>query len=531
MLRVAMAVILAAFVAGVAILLATAPPLYFIADRATRMQHDAIAEACAAEVQAMGSQPLGDTLDALRARYGLDGIQVDTAGRPSVTSGTIASRGGERLVRRRGLETINIYFPPSPLPEILRHFRIAATVGSIATLAGLVLVVVYALTLARSGGEGRRAAAGGFTDTYETSIRALKGKADELKKRADELANISATLVRSLTSGFIAIDHEGLLLDMNQTARELLGIEPARAVEHRRVIDALGQSQFATVLQNAIDSQATLQRQEVVDRIGDDERIIGLSTVTLVDEKHRHLGMIALFTDLTPVRRLETRLRDMQSLADLGEMSAGIAHEFRNSLSTILGYLKLAQKDAPSPAAERVRSAEHEARLLTEAVESLLSFARPVSLDLQPLDARELMRETAERLQATQEIDIEFRGTPAIIQGDATLLRRAFENILRNAIDAIEESHRKGHIVIESGGGAVPRLTITDNGVGIADEDAARLFLPFQSRKPKGFGLGLALTKKIVLLHGGWIRLSGHPGAGATVTIEFPGERSEAAAG
>jgi signal transduction histidine kinase len=241
--------------------------------------------------------------------------------------------------------------------------------------------------------------------------------------------------------------------------------------------------------------------------------------------------MIALFTDLTPVRLLETRVREMQSLADLGEMSAGIAHEFRNSLSTILGYLRLAQKENLSAGAtDRLRNAEQEARLLTEAVESLLTFARPLSLEFQRLDASALIREIVDRFQPLRDgIEVEFRGPSAMIDGDPALLRRAFENVLRNAIEAIEQAARPGRITVDSSETPSPRVTITDNGIGIAEEETSRLFLPFRSGKPNGFGLGLALAKKIILLHGGWIRLSGRPGTGATVTIEFPRERAEAA--
>jgi signal transduction histidine kinase len=231
------------------------------------------------------------------------------------------------------------------------------------------------------------------------------------------------------------------------------------------------------------------------------------------------------------VRFLETRVREMQSLADLGEMSAGIAHEFRNSLSTILGYLKLAQKENLNAGAiDRLRNAEQEARLLTEAVESLLTFARPLSIEFQRLDLPALIREIVERLQPLRDgINVEFRGSAATIDGDPALLRRAFENVLRNAIEAIEQAARPGLIVVDSMETPSPRVTITDNGIGIADEEVSRLFLPFRSGKPNGFGLGLALAKKIILLHGGWIRLTGRPGSGATVTVEFPAERADAA--
>jgi signal transduction histidine kinase len=540
MSRTLMAAVLVSFIIGIAILMATVPPLYLIATRAAHAERAAIADACAADVRSTPDrQELHNLIEMLRGRYGLAAIEVSDAQGQVTRSGTIPSLEPLALARPAGSRVVTIYFPPSPLPQVLRNFRIAVTLGTVASVAAMVLLILHLVSLARRGDGITPAAAAtdGWSSPFETSIRALRGHADELKqlhqqqkRRADELASVSATLVRSLTSGFIAIDDRGLLLDMNETARELLGIGPDRVVEGVPAPEALGPTEFARVLQDAIEHRGTLQRQEIIESKGFPETSIGLSTVPLVDHDGHHLGMIALFTDLTPVRLLETRVREMQSLADLGEMSAGIAHEFRNSLSTILGYLKLAQKEKLTPgASERLRHTEQEARLLTQAVESLLTFARPLSLDFQRLDLRELVREIVDRLQPLRDgIDVRILGSSSVIDGDPALLRRAFENVLRNAIEAIEQAAQPGRITVESADTPSPRVTITDNGIGIAEEDASRLFLPFRSGKPNGFGLGLALTKKIVLLHGGWIRLTGRPGSGATVSIEFPAARKDA---
>ncbi|MGH9424276.1 MAG: histidine kinase dimerization/phospho-acceptor domain-containing protein, partial [Thermoanaerobaculia bacterium] len=448
MLRALIAAVLVSFLIGIAILISTAPPLYLIADRASHAERRAIADACSADIRATPDrQELRNLIELLRTRYSLAAIEVKDSNGPVAGTGSIPGSHALAEARQAGSRNVTVYFAPSPLPQVLHNFRIAVTVGTAAAVFGMVLLILHLVTLARGGDVIARpaAATSGPSSPFESSIRALKGHADELeqmhlhqKRRADELASVSATLVRSLTSGFITIDDRGLLLDMNQTARELLLIDRDRAVEGVPVPQALGPSEFTRVLQDAIEQRSTLQRQEIAEWKGVEENVIGLSTAPLVDHNGHYLGMMALFTDLTPVRLLETRVREMQSLADLGEMSAGIAHEFRNSLSTILGYLKLAQKE--NGTSDRLRNAEQEARLLTEAVESLLTFARPVSLELQRLDLTALVREIADRLQPLRErITIEFRGPAAMIDGDPVLLRRAFENVLRNAIEAIEQ--------------------------------------------------------------------------------------------
>jgi signal transduction histidine kinase len=207
---------------------------------------------------------------------------------------------------------------------------------------------------------------------------------------------------------------------------------------------------------------------------------IGLTTVPLHTESDAFLGFLALFTDLTPIRSLEARVQDMTTLAQLGEISAGIAHEFRNSLHTILGYMKLARKGGIDSMAEaRLQSAEKEAALLLQAIERLLAFARPVVLNAERVDLRELI---AEQIGGGS-ITVTLRDEP------------------------------------------VPSVTIADTGIGFNPADGPRFFLPFQSGKPNGFGMGLPLAKKIVLLHGGTLRLTGEIGNGAVATIEFGEQR------
>jgi signal transduction histidine kinase len=205
-------------------------------------------------------------------------------------------------------------------------------------------------------------------------------------------------------------------------------------------------------------------------------------------------------------------------------MAAGIAHEFRNSLSTILGYLRLVRLTSMTQEGEaRLANAEKEARLLTEAVESLLNFARPVSLKMREVDLSALIGDLIEQFRPVLgATTIEVSGDPLLIVGDLTLLRRAFENLLRNAIEAVAVRGAAGAIKIVTTRSPHRSIVIEDNGVGLNPDDVPRLFLPFQSTKPSGFGLGLALARKIILVHGGSLSLTGRPGEGARVTAEFP---------
>ncbi|HEY0142153.1 MAG TPA: ATP-binding protein [Thermoanaerobaculia bacterium] len=375
-----------------------------------------------------------------------------------------------------------------------------------------------------------------LVETFRSTIETMKRQAVELEQlheaertRANELELLTATLTRSLTSGFVALDRGGAVVDMNRAAREILHLDGE--VAGRRIEQLLPATRFAEVVADAFANRRTLSRME----IEDGESIIGLTTVPLLSvalagEADAFIGLMVLFTDVTHVRRLELRLRDQQALASLGEMSAGIAHEFRNALSTILGYLRLATRQTlPDEAVARIRAAEREASLLSGAVDSLLSFARPMRLERGSIELHELLESAIVRMQELQPLPIHLEGAAVEVTGDAAALRTAFENLLRNAAESLS---RKGagaiHVALHRE--ADVRVVIRDEGIGLDPADVPRLFVPFQSDRPDGIGLGLPLARKIVLLHGGTLEMTGVPGEGATVTVTLP-LQSDVAAG
>ncbi|HSP33462.1 MAG TPA: ATP-binding protein [Thermoanaerobaculia bacterium] len=512
--------LLAIFVAATVVLIGTLPALYVVDRQAIAAARSATATLCARDLAAVPAAQWDRASATLAARYGVRVVVLPR--------GAVASRDANSEYRTLGTNMIEVRFADR-LEGARRTFRFALVTGGIALVIGMGLLIRNLVTLLRTGPERTPQSESLQFSTFEGSIRDLKGRESELrrlhaveKERANELAALTATLVRNLTSGFIAVDEHGLVVDANEAARELLRIDDVAAIARQPIESALGDSAFGRTLRHAATTRTALQREEITDERNG--RIIGMSTVPLVDEQNGYFGMFALFTDLTPVRRLELQLREMQSLADLGEMSAGIAHEFRNSLATITGYLRLARRSAGAQQEidGRLHRAEEETRLLTSAVESLLSFARPFTIQKQTVNLPRLMRDVAGHLEPLAPVDVQFRGDEFDIEGDPALLRRAFENILRNAAEAIAAAGTAGTIVVESRSTPERRMSVADNGVGVDPADSARLFLPFRSNKPNGFGLGLALTKKIIVLHGGIIHLTGKPGSGATVEIEFP---------
>jgi signal transduction histidine kinase len=230
------------------------------------------------------------------------------------------------------------------------------------------------------------------------------------------------------------------------------------------------------------------------------------------------LGVSCLIADLTQITELSRQMRLKENLASLGEMSAGIAHEFKNSLATISGYAQMLVRDTSAEsgggfAAKIAQETEALARIVTE----FLDFARPHSVVRQAVDLHAILRECAQ----DSGIHLQISDTlPLQVAGDSVLLRQAISNLLRNSAEAAAN----GRPVQVSVGGRLEagklQLSLTDNGHGIPADALPKIFIPFFTTKANGTGLGLALVHRIITEHGGSITVdSGAQGTTFTVTL------------
>ncbi len=493
---------------------------------------DATARVVGPLIASASREDMRARLEALGAANGIGRIEIYRGEELWVAAGrTIPS--AEVLTREIPGGRMLFFFQVSNFAGGRRSALVVGALATIATMAGLLIFILYIPKFLRPVEEmlaqAQRLAGNPRGDhdarylvhTFREAVERIQEQSQEIDhlrtaatSHTPDLAELARALNRSFSSGFAAIDANGSILAINDAGRSILGItgEPA--------LDAFPQS-FATIVRQSLESREAFTRREVL--IEQSESLIGVTTVPLFDEE-RFLGLFALFTDLTTFRAMEARMRDLENLIGLGQMSAGIAHEFRNSLFTILGYLQLAQRTAAEEPAAKIRNAEQEAKKLAGAVDALLNFARPLKIRSQRLHLDEIVGSVIERFRA-EATDVRFslESAPVEINGDRELLERAFENVVRNAVDAVRQRHPDGGGTIDTKIALDPHavLTVRDNGVGVDAEQATAYLLPFQSGKPHGFGLGLPLARKIILHHSGTLALSGAPGEGACVRIEL----------
>jgi signal transduction histidine kinase len=253
-------------------------------------------------------------------------------------------------------------------------------------------------------------------------------------------------------------------------------------------------------------------------------------TVSPMSDEHGELhGAICLFTDLTVVKQLEEQLRLKESLATVGELTAGIAHEFRNGLATILGYSKLCDPQMlPEPYRPYLQGIRAEAESLRGVVTNFLNFAKPAALTLTKVDLRAICERASEEVRAEARLlggEVSVRGEFGALDGDEVLLRQAFSNLLRNAVEACAGASVSPNVVIRSEvdrAHHLSRIVVEDNGPGIPPTAREQVFRPFFTSKRSGTGLGLALVQKIVVFHNGRISVGSSGLGGASLQISLP---------
>jgi signal transduction histidine kinase len=245
------------------------------------------------------------------------------------------------------------------------------------------------------------------------------------------------------------------------------------------------------------------------------------------------------------LRSSERQVRS-QSLASLGELAAGVAHEINNPIGIIKTYADYLEKSTPSddPRREDFEAIRDEAGRCQEIVRRMLDFSNPQVQGFVSVDLGGLVRETVgfvflEGREGAPEVTVEEQpGVPAV-RADPVQMKQALINILINARQVLEDhgaseeagTDFQGRIEIEISRGSGPRppvrVAVRDNGPGIDPREAERIFEPFFTRRRKGTGLGLAITRRIIEAHSGTIRIAPQMAGGTVVTFEIPIEGEE----
>lgn len=403
----------------------------------------------------------------------------------------------------------------------------------VAALAGILAFSVSKfLTAARSAAKDARrdgTETAFMAAAMEEALQKLRTQERAMKARAEASERLSSEIIASLTSGLLVVGEDGMVRTLNPAGRRLLGLPDADwTLNYRDVLGSSGRP-LGDVLDECLVTTRPIARRAVqMVREAGGTAHLGVTVSPIRDESGRAHGVICLFTDLSDVVELEEQLRLKDSLARLGELTAGIAHEFRNGLATIHGYSRLLDLDRlPADFRPYVVGIREETEALGQVVTNFLNFAKPAELTLGPVDMRGIAERAAEEIRGDARSrggDVVVRGEFAAVEGDDVMLRQAFSNLCRNALEACADADIPPQIAIEGvvDPSGVLRITVSDNGPGVAASVAPRMFRPFFTTKARGTGLGLALVQKIIVTHNGRVTAATGDSGGARLVVSLP---------
>ena len=347
-------------------------------------------------------------------------------------------------------------------------------------------------------------------------------------------------ILNATSDAIVGINNLGRIILWNPSAEKLFGwlAKEIRGREVEALIPAELQSSHGLKTRNFfVDNQAksgvkTTFETSALRRDGTTIPVEATLSSAVIEDR---LSGFAVFHDITERKSTENILVQSEKMRSLGEMASGVAHDFNNSLTTILGNIKLLKDtNFNEEIAEKLAAIEKAAQQGVETISSLQGFSSPDGegkkqfqlLALKPLieEVRELTRFRWKDLPQKDGFTIEFttklEETPALLINGPEF-KEMLTNIIFNAVDAMPKG---GHIHLTAKTEANKVvIAVQDNGVGISPDETAHIFDAYFTTKERGHaGLGLSIAKRFVDHHGGTIMVESVKGAGTTFTVEFP---------
>ncbi len=345
-----------------------------------------------------------------------------------------------------------------------------------------------------------------------------------VRKTLDEMRTYTRNVVESMANGLITVDRSLRVATFNYTALEILRKTKEEA-EGKHILTLLPLDD--EIRQVLADPEIVLEKEVKIANEDKRKKFLNLSVSCLKEpDSSIARGAVIIVRDMTLIRELEQKVLLSEKFAALGRLSAGVAHEIRNPLNSIRGFIQYFQRKLPLEQ-EDFRYTDimlNEVDRLNRVISKLLAYSKPREprLSVRSIDEAlqhclRVVEREAEEAGVTLEcnaVDAEF---PLVLM-DTDQMTQVFLNVLLNAI---ESTPRGGSVTVgyELRAPGTVSISIQDTGEGIARENLDKLFDPFFTTKKKGTGLGLAIVKSIIEGHEGEIEVDSEPGKGARFII------------
>ncbi len=374
-------------------------------------------------------------------------------------------------------------------------------------------------------------------EAFQKVISELRTKEQKLQQlyaqqrdRAASLERYTEDVLGSMPSGVLSCSIDGTITHFNDSAAKILGIATDDAIARQYASTLCEWPSLQNLLAETLRTRTGKSIPEI-EILARNKCTIWLSvTCSLVTDAYGATrGATLLISDITELKRLEAEIVVKEQMAVLGEMSAGLAHQLRNSMGAVIGYSQLLTKlCSEGTTAEMVSGILREARITGEMLDRFLKLSRVGEISPVPTTFAEIRLALMTHFEhKLTERDLQLivncqNDTPQFVC-DPLLILNTLINLIENAIQASLPQKSISLDFCFDSTSEMFLLEIADQGKGMTEDQLSRIFTPFYtSGKADGTGLGLALARKWVMAHGGTITCQSQIGNGTKFTIALP---------
>lgn len=406
---------------------------------------------------------------------------------------------------------------------------------------GIVFSLLIIIWFSRHFSRDIHAIKNGLSDlsrNLNTHLPMMKGEMGEISDSVNTLAQalremktLNELIIESAADGVIAVDINGCVTMINPAAEGITGYLQ-RDMYGKYYGDIFSGRDFSSPVLDTLNQGIEHVSLEI-DYPAKDRMIqINVSTSQIRNAAGELIGALVIFKDLTAQKEVQRRMQQAEKLATLGEMMAGVAHEVRNPLTAISGFVQILKELENHPdKLSYIDIVLKEVDSIDRIIRQLLDFSRPQTEIFRPVSINRLIEEAlvlvkTKGVEARVSFHYEPDETLPLIEANSELLRQVLLNIIINAVQSIPA---RGEMFISTHYSEDNRVmvVIRDNGCGIRPELQKKIFDPFFTTKASGTGLGLAISQRIITGHGGDIFLKSQEHHGTTFTIMLPVTQSK----
>lgn len=348
--------------------------------------------------------------------------------------------------------------------------------------------------------------------------------------------NTANTIEQRISDGLILLTGNLEIIRMNSAAETILGYHHQEVKDQHISKVLIGAEPLDQALRKAQNSSATF-------RLGDNIRLYRRSGESFqavvrifpIIRGKQVEEILILIQDLSEQEFIKKQAQQLEQRAFLGEVTATFAHEIRNPVHNISTGLQLMAINLPKddPKQKDIDLMIQDCDRIAELIKSVLAFSKPVEYEMENVNIEQMLKHLLERLRSRisrskVEHDLQISADCPPVYGNMHALEQVINNLVSNALQAMEPDGGrlviKAHPIQTSEGRQMVEITVADTGRGIPKENQERIFQPFFTTEKKGTGLGLAVSKRILTVHKGTIRLTSFPG-GTVFHIQLPASK------